>query len=95
MGKRKPRIIGKMEVALVQAKSDKWYFAGFGVPASLAVCNKDGSPATPEKIEIAKECGPRLAGLRIRTWDCEHEAIADAMALGMPRYLIQVSPNRL
>jgi hypothetical protein len=42
----------------------------------------DGSEVTPEAAKIAREFGPRLAGVRTRGWATAEEATAAATALG-------------
>ncbi len=44
------------------------------VPNELAVVAKDGSPATPEQLRNAKQFGPRLAGVKDRSFKTREEA---------------------
>lgn len=61
--------------------SKKWAFVG-KIDSRLAHVMADGSPVTEDAAKKAREHGPRLAGVRTRTWDTEEEAIAAAKELG-------------
>ncbi len=43
---------------------------------------KGGVP-TDDQIRIARQCGPKIAGLSTRVWPTPEAAIADATALGL------------
>jgi hypothetical protein len=64
----------------IRFPSGRWGFAGQAIPAHLAYEHKTGRPATPEEIAVARAHGPRLAGLKLRSWATEEEALAAAEA---------------
>jgi len=69
-------ILGQLpENMLTQFPSGRWGFTG-NVRADLCYVQKDGSPATEIQLFNAAQFGPRLAGLKTRTFQSEAEALA-------------------
>ena len=58
----------------IQFPSGRWGFRG-DVPAYLALVDKEGNTPTDEQIRNAQQHGPRLAGVKTRTWNTESEAL--------------------
>lgn len=65
----------------VQAPSGRWYIAG-SAPAELALEQPDGSAVTPEQARSAAQVGPRMAGVRTRTWTTRDALVAALRAYG-------------
>ncbi len=59
---------------LRQFPSGRWGFAGI-VSARLCYICKDGSDPTDEQFAIARQHGPRLAGLKTRAFATKQEAL--------------------
>lgn len=69
------------EHCLIQFPAGSWGFVG-SVDTRLAFVSKDGSEATAEQIKNAQQFGPRLAGVKTRSWETKQDAIDAAAALG-------------
>lgn len=63
---------------IMRFPTGRWGIVG-DVPASLAFVALDGTPATREQIECARQFGPRLAGVKERSWE-SREAVLSALA---------------
>jgi len=67
---------------LLKNPAGSFSFAG-SVPVELSYEMKDGSPVTDEAAQKARDFGPRLAGVKTRTWPTREDALAAAEALGV------------
>lgn len=68
---------------ILQYPSGRWGFAG-SVHPRLAFVRKDGGTPEARQLWEARQFGPRLAGLKTRSWATEEEARAAAAAIGQP-----------
>lgn len=59
----------------IRFPSGRWGIVGSG-PADLMLMQPDGSPITEEQARAAAHVGPRMAGVRTRTWDSREEVVA-------------------
>lgn len=64
---------GLPENVIIQNPAGTFSFVG-RVAAGLCYTARDGSPVTPAMIATARSFGPRLAGLKVRTWPTREEA---------------------
>lgn len=67
---------------IIHYPSGRWGFVG-SVDARLAYESNDGNPATEEELENARSFGPRVAGVKTRTWATKEEAEKAAADLGL------------
>ena len=67
---------------LIPLPSVRWQYVG-SVPAVLALRTEDNSEPTTEQIENARHAGPRIAGVKVRTFDTREDALRAAEALGV------------
>lgn len=67
---------------LIQLPSLRWGFVG-RVPESLAYVDAvTGEAPTPEQIKRAHHVGPRMAGVKTRSWETRTSAEESARAYG-------------
>lgn len=62
------------ENVLKEFRPGVWGFVGNVTPI-LALVTKDGQTPTPKQIENARQFGPRLAGVKTRTWPTKEAAL--------------------
>ena len=60
---------------VIQFPSGQWGFVG-KVRTDLAYVSKDGKPLTTKQIDNTQKFGPRLAGVKTRSFDTKKEALA-------------------
>jgi hypothetical protein len=76
------KTVGAIQDAfLIEFSPGCWVFRG-RVPAALCYEAKDGTPATQQQMEDARSFGPRLAGVRSRSWTTREDAVAAAEMIG-------------
>ena len=63
---------------IIDTPSGRFVFVGRGIPGHLAYVANDGSAATDEQLAKARQFGPRLAGVKTRSFDTREEAEAAA-----------------
>lgn len=68
-------------VHIVKSPTGRYYLAGC-FPAALGLEQPDGSDVTPEQAACAAQCGPRIAGVRTRTWPTREAAVEALRAWG-------------
>ena len=71
-----------MGLHVISTPTGRFIFAG-SVPGSLAYVHASGRAATAKELETARRFGPRLAGVKTRSWATRAEAVAAAAALGL------------
>lgn len=76
--------IGKLpRNVLLKNPNGTWSFVGT-VDGVLSYVTKDGGTPSDDDLRAARQCGPRIAGLRSRVWATADEARAEAERLGLP-----------
>jgi hypothetical protein len=66
---------------VIKYPSGRWGFVG-NVPAALAFVTEDDLKPTEKQLADAAAYGPRLAGVKTRSWASKTKAVAAAKALG-------------
>lgn len=68
---------------LFRAPTGNYYLDARTAPAPLAYCREDGSTPSDEDIKKAWHVGPRIAGLRTKTWPTAEAALVECAAHGI------------
>lgn len=66
---------------LIKFPASTWGFVG-SVPSNLTYVTKEGKRPTAEQFETARSFGPRLAGVKTRSWKTKAAALRAAKAEG-------------
>ena len=77
---------------LIQFPAGTWGFVG-SVPMKLALVTKDGKTPTEEQFAAANQVGPKMAGLKTRSWKTKAVALRAAKTEGYGAGEVEVHGN--
>lgn len=73
----------KYEPSILRNPAGTFHFVGSGIPGELAYVSADGSPATETQLSNAAKFGPKLAGVKTRTFPTRAAAVIAGRVFGL------------